>query len=274
VARQPRIQVAGGVYHVFSRGNARQAVFDDALDRRRFLEILERAAALYGWTVLGYCLMGNHYHLVVRIAEPNLARGMRYLNGRYAQWRNRRYGRVGHVFQGRYGAVVIQRGDVLRRVLRYVARNPVEAGLVERAVDWPWSSHRAVVGLVAPGLVAVSVVLAEFGDDRVSARQAYVQLVNGETEDAPVGHPVVIGDDDFTRAHLALIEPCAAYPAGTQRPLPPPLASFGSFESAELLVEAWRAGYTIRELAEHLGCGVATVHRRLRAASAGGPVRA
>jgi putative transposase len=108
VVRPPRIEQAGGVFHVVARGNERALVFRDDRDRERFLEILGGVAGRYRWRVLAYCLMGNHFHLLVMTLEPTLARGMRQLKGVYAQWFNRRHRRVGHLFQGRYKAVTVQ----------------------------------------------------------------------------------------------------------------------------------------------------------------------
>jgi len=145
VVRPPRIEHAGGVFHVVARGNERALVFRDDRDRERerFLEILEAVADRYRWRVLAYCLMGNHFHLLVMTLEPTLARGTRQLNGVYAQWVNRRQRRVGHLFQGRYKAVSVQTDAHLRRTVRYVIRNPIRAGLSSRPEQWRWTSHHA-----------------------------------------------------------------------------------------------------------------------------------
>lgn len=257
--------MAGGVYHVTSRGNAGQMIYLDDVDRTRFLELLAAAADRHSWRVLAYCEMGNHYHLAILTELANLARGMRDLNGGYAQWHNRRHRRYGHLLQGRYGAKLVQDGLQLRAVLRYMARNPVRAGLVNRAADWEWSSHPAMCGLRPPGLVAVDLVLAEFHELRAPARRAYIELVEGEEGLEIAPHPLLLGDEEFVSRHLELVPPCPEFPRAHVRPKPTSLETLRSVDDVDALVAAHRAGHSMRELAAHLACGVTTVHRRIRA---------
>ena len=163
MSRPPRIEVANGIYHVVARGNERRLIFVDDIDRERFLELLGGVAERYRWLVLSYCLMGNHYHVLVQTIGPNLARGMRQLNGVYAQWFNRRHVRVGHLFEGRYKAVLVQEGEHFERALRYVVRNPVRAGLTRCVDEWRWTSHGAMVGAAREGVVPVVEVLSAPG---------------------------------------------------------------------------------------------------------------
>jgi REP element-mobilizing transposase RayT len=142
--------VAGGIYHVNSRGNARQTIFLDDLDNLEFLRLLATAVVRAGFICHSYCLIPNHYHLLLETPEPNLDQGMRLLNRRYAHRFNQRYERVGHVFQGPYRAELLQRDAHLLEVCRYIALNPVRAGLCEDPADWPWSSYSALAGLVEP----------------------------------------------------------------------------------------------------------------------------
>ena len=146
----PRLQIADGLYHITARGNARADIFRDELDYPEFLRFFATVVAGYSWLCHSYCLIPNHYHLLVETPEPNLAAGMHALNGRYARWFNRRHDRDGHVFQGPYGAVLIEDDDHLLEVCRYIALNPVRAGLVETPGDWPWSSYGALAGLAEP----------------------------------------------------------------------------------------------------------------------------
>jgi len=144
--RKPRTELAGGVHHVFARGNNRQLIYFDDADRSSYLAMLARAIASRQWRCLAFCLMDNHMHLLIETPLPNLAAGMQWLHGRFAEQFNARHGRSGHVFQGRYGSVLLQTESHLWTVVAYMARNPVAAGLCARPADWPWSSHRAVVG--------------------------------------------------------------------------------------------------------------------------------
>lgn len=148
MSRPLRIQFPGALYHVTSRGNRRSMIFVDDEDRALFLRILAQAMDRFDAQVLAYCLMGNHYHLVLHTRSGNLALVMRHINGVYSQAHNRRHGLVGHVFQGRFKAIFVDRDAYLMTLCRYVERNPVAAGLVAEAGDWPWSSYRAHAGLV------------------------------------------------------------------------------------------------------------------------------
>ena len=147
MARPLRVHIPGVLYHVMSRGNARQQIFLDADDYARFLTRLTVTSARFGVRCRAYCLMVTHFHLLL---EPNLfplSRMMQQLNSSYSQSFNRRHERVGHVLQGRFKSPMIDGDDYVRRVLRYIALNPVRAGLVAHPAEWPWSSYRATAGL-------------------------------------------------------------------------------------------------------------------------------
>lgn len=266
MSRPPRIEVAGGVYHVVARGNERRSVFRDDADRARFLEVLGRVGRRYRWRVLSFCLMGNHYHLLVRIECPNLAAGMRQLNGVYAQGFNRRHGRVGHLFQGRYKAVLVQTDGHLLSAVRYIVRNPLRAGLSTRVDGWRWTSHAQTVSLSAKGVVAVADVLSYLAADARAARRRYLELVSGEAEAPGRAHPLIDGDDAFIERHLAAIDSDPEYPRAQVRPRRVPLAELVSSRDDPAAIARAHSehGYSMRELATHLGCGVTTIHRRIR----------
>ena len=163
MARPLRLEFEGALYHVMSRGNAREDIFLDDGDRTAFLANLGRVAERFDWRLWAWCLMGNHYHLLVETLRPTLSRGMRQVNGIYTQAFNRRHGRVGHVLQGRYKAVLVDKDSYLLEVSRYVALNPVRAGLVAAAGEWPWSSYRTVMGkAAAPDWLVVEDLLRLF----------------------------------------------------------------------------------------------------------------
>jgi len=268
VVRPPRIEHAGGVFHVVARGNERALVFRDDRDRERFLEILGEVAVRYRWRVLAYCLMGNHFHLLVMTLDPTLARGMRQLNGVYAQWFNRRHRRVGHLFQGRYKAVSVQTDVHLRRAVRYVIRNPIRAGLSSRPGQWRWTSHHATVGSTAVGMVAVDELLACFADERVEALRRYETMVESLEEPPPARHPLVAGDDVFVVERLSCVPRDPEFTRAMVRPPRPTLESLvGSVDDREAIAAAHIGhGYSLRQIATHLGCSVTTVHRRVHAA--------
>jgi REP element-mobilizing transposase RayT len=137
--RRARSVLPDGIYHVTGRGVARTAIFRDQVDYEEFRNHLSRVCDRHGWTMHAYCLMPNHYHLIVQATREDLSRGMHRLNGRYAQRFNRRYDRCGHLFQNRFSSYVIASERHFERALTYVRANPVEAGLCARIGDWPWA---------------------------------------------------------------------------------------------------------------------------------------
>ncbi|MDP8911427.1 MAG: transposase [Actinomycetota bacterium] len=153
-------------------------LFRDPLDFDAFLHILERTFRQFGWRCYAFSLMPNHYHLLIETPEPNRGKGMRHLNGSYAQRFNTRYDGSGHVFQGPYLAVPLERESHLLEVCRYIVLNPVRAGICRRPGDWPWSSYRPTAGLAPPtGLVSAGDVLALFHSDDGRAKAAYRAFV-------------------------------------------------------------------------------------------------
>ncbi|MBW2397556.1 MAG: transposase [Deltaproteobacteria bacterium] len=178
MARPLRLQFPGAVYHLTARGNARQAIFLDDEDRCRFLSLLGSEVRQQGWVCHAYCLMGNHYHLLIETPRGNLTMGMRRLNGTYSQSVNRRHKRVGHLFQGRYHSVVVDREPYLLELCRYIVLNPVRAGFARAVRDWAWSSYRATAGQASPEeWLETDWLLAQFGADRKTARGAYRRFV-------------------------------------------------------------------------------------------------
>ena len=138
MSRPLRIEFPGAVYHVTSRGNAGRQVFSDADDGARFMGLLEREIAQQRWLCHGFCLMPDHYHLLLETPEPNLGRGMARLNMSSSQWFNRRHHAPGHLFQGRYRAILVEKGDALMALVRHVVLNPQRRGLVNHAALWRW----------------------------------------------------------------------------------------------------------------------------------------
>ena len=178
VARPHREEVEDGIFHVYARGNAKQPVYLDDGDRLTYLRLLGAAVMKRSWRCMAYCLMENHVHLLVETPKANLASGMQWLHGLYARTFNERHGRVGHLFQGRYGAVRLTGDAQLWAVLRYIALNPVEAGLCAEPAEWRWGSYAAIHGGRPPWL-DVERVLAFLSAAGGDARSRYVDLVEG-----------------------------------------------------------------------------------------------
>ena len=186
---------------ISDRGNALEAIFFSDCDRSKFLEILEKIVERYGWICHAYCLMTNHYHLLVETPDANLSQGMRQLNGIYTQWINREYGRTGHVFQGRFKSILIQKENHLLEVARYVVLNPVRAGMVRNPRDWRWSSYCATAGQgEVPELPSETWLLCQFDSDIVRAIRAYRRFVR-QGYDATIWDQLqngnILGSEDF-----------------------------------------------------------------------------
>ena len=178
--RARRTFIAGGIYHVFSRGNRKAPVYLSDSDRLLFLEIVRKEKSERKWAVRDYCLMHNHYHLVVETPEPDLSAGMQRINSEYAQWFNRSYGLVGHVFQGRFHAVCVESDWHLLELSRYLALNPVRAGLCHAPALWRWSGYSETVQAAPATLVSANKVLGLFGTDIERAGAAFRTFVEGE----------------------------------------------------------------------------------------------
>lgn len=204
MARPLRIEYPGALYHVTARGNARQRIYADAQDFRAFLELLGKLSERYHWLCHAYCLMSNHYHLLLETPDGNLSVGMRQLNGIYTQTFNRRHRKVGHLFQGRYYAIVVDKDRYWLEVARYIVLNPIRARMVKAVQAYPWSSYRATAGTGAgPAWLQVEALLGQFHRQRRTAQQRYRQFVR---EGQGVAKPwtqlrgqVFLGDADFVR---------------------------------------------------------------------------
>lgn len=223
MARPLRLEFAGALYHLTARGNARAEIYRDDGDRQLFLELLAKEVAQQGWRCYAYCLMGNHYHLLIETPEGNLVSGMRRLNGVYTQAFNRRHRRVGHVFQGRYKAIVVDRDSYGLELCRYIVLNPVRAMMVKRAQDWRWSSYRTTAGFASGAdWLDVDWVLGQFGN---RAQAAYRRFVSeGVGQASPWGHlrgQIWLGGEEFLDRMEKLVhgKPVSNVPKAQRRPM-------------------------------------------------------
>jgi REP element-mobilizing transposase RayT len=254
MARPLRLEFPGALYHVTSRGNARQDIYLDDEDRRLFLDVLSEVIGRFGWVCHAYCLMGNHYHLLIETPDPNLSLGMRQLNGVYTQRFNRRHGRVGHVFQGRFKAILVERDSYLLELARYIVLNPLRAGMVRLLSHYRWSSYAATVGKTAcPDWLSTDWLLAQFAKTRAVARRRYAAFV-AEGKGLPSPWPelkgqVLLGSEAFVERMRPVLEAGAglAEVPRTQRLLHRP-----SLE--RLLSERVRADKALRDEAIRRAC--------------------
>lgn len=280
MARPLRIEYPGAVYHITSRGNEKKAIFEDDNDREEFLKTLVHVNKRYNWLCHAYCLMDNHYHLLIETPNGNLSIGMRQLNGMYTQTINKRHLRTGHLLQGRYKAILIQKDNHLLEVCRYVALNPVRAGMVENPGDWRWSSYLATAGKETPhACLTVDWILCQFDNIRSKAEKEYKQFVSRGIGDKSIWMDAkgqaILGDDEFVDSlidHLKKHKNIPDIPKSQRylnRPSLEELFTEGILQNKgirnEKIVEAVEEhGYRQREVAEHLGIFFTSVSRILR----------
>ena len=202
MARPLRIEYPGALYHATARGNARAKIFRSDKDREYFLDLLGFVINRFHWLCHAYCLMDNHYHLIIETPEGNLSKGMRQLNGIYTQKYNWKYKKTGHVFQGRYKAIIVDKDSYLLELCRYVVLNPVRANIVNQPQDWKWSSYLSTAGVTRPPLcLTIDWILGQFSQKKKRAQELCKQLVlKGMTKETPwkdLQGQIFLGDKGF-----------------------------------------------------------------------------
>jgi REP element-mobilizing transposase RayT/transposase len=275
MARPLRLEFPGGLYHVTARGDRRENIYEDDSDREAFLALVARVCDRFHWRCHAYCLMTNHYHLIVETPVANLSNGMRQLNGVYTQQFNRRYKRVGHVFQGRYKAIIVDKDSYLLGLSRYVVLNPVRAKMIKNVKAWPWSSYRSMVGVAtAPDWLETDFVLSQFGKQRKRAQQRYAEFVRQGVGQASIWSQlqaqVFLGSEPFVKKMQAKLERKVSdieIPKVQRRSAPMPLDAYEKqFKTrGQVMYEAYRSGhYTMKALADYFGVHYATVSRAVK----------
>jgi REP element-mobilizing transposase RayT len=291
MSRPLRLQFPGALYHITSRGDGREPIFLDDSDRTTFLAIMAQVCERYDWVCRSYCLMTNHYHLLIETRAATLARGMRQLNGVYTQQFNRVHRRVGHVYQGRYSAILVQQERHLLEVMRYIVLNPVRARMVVTADAWAWSSYRATVGLVSsPSWLQTDGIAAIFGGGEDGRRQ-FVEFVH-DGVGAPscwrhLRNQIYLGDSVFVstaQAHIEIDAPgLSEIPVFQRCSDPAPNARWNAqslkdpglearhqtdrLERNRAIIDSFASGrFTMRAIGEHFGLHYSSVSRIVSAA--------
>jgi REP element-mobilizing transposase RayT len=275
MARPLRLEFAGALYHVTARGDRREPIYTDEADRHGWLDVLGEVCGRFNWVVHAYCQMTNHYHLLVETADGNLSKGMRQLNGLYTQRFNRRHSLVGHLFQGRYKAILVQKENYLLELSRYVVLNPVRAGMVGDALDWPWSSFGATIGkqTESPDWLDTEWMLSLFGGERGAAATAYARFVceggNGRNPWRQVQHQMFLGDEAFVGRFQGAetAERLRDVSLAQRRSVAKPLETYRTVysERNEAMARAYLSGaYTMREIGDFFGVHYMTVSRAVR----------
>jgi REP element-mobilizing transposase RayT len=277
MSRPLRIELSGGVYHVTSRGDGRQAIYWSDEDRESWLRLLGEVCRRFNWVCHAWCQMTNHYHLVIETPEGNLAQSMRQLNGVHTQTFNRTHKRVGHVFQGRYKAILVEKDSYLLELARYVVLNPVRAGMVGDVGDWPWSSYLSMVGAApSPEWLQTDWILGQFGERRDKARLGYRDFVRAGVGLASVWDglqgQIFLGSPAFVarmQGNLAPDQNLNEVPRAQRRPLSKPLAMYVSDHPGEPhtgMALAYLSGdYSMSAVAQAFGVHYATVSRAVKA---------
>lgn len=275
MARPLRIEFQGALYHVTARGDRREPIYEDGEDREVFLSTLAAVIRDMNWLCHGYCLMTNHYHLLIETPDGNLSKGMRQLNGVFTQASNRRHRRCGHLFQGRFKGILVDKDAYLLELTRYVVLNPVRARMVHQPADWPWSSYRAMVGRAdSPSWLETDALLAQFSDQITEARARYAQFVaEGLDVASPWEHlkgQIYLGDEEFVKrmqANLELVRTDVNIPKRRRRLPAPSLEQLASqyVDRNQAIHAAYRTGqYSYQEIGDYFGLHFTTVGQIVR----------
>ncbi len=241
--RKHRIQFPGAFFHVMSRGTAKADIFLDDSDRNCFLDILSEVVERCSWVCHSYCLMNNHYHILIETPMGNLSQGMHLLNTFYCKRFNEKYGRVGHLLQGRFTSFLIEDDGYFMSVCRYTSLNPVLSGLCAHPENWQWSSYGPTAGLCsAPDFLETSYILRFFDNDTNRAREAYIRFVlEGMSSDTSA--------TPWKKASLQSL-----FPKG-----------MGKLERNFAIRKAFlEHGYTAKEIASHLNLDLSTIYRIIK----------
>lgn len=275
MSRPLLLEFAGALYHVTSRGDRRDDIYECDEDRVKFLSLLGDVCESFNWVCHAYCLMDNHYHLLIETPDANLSKGMRQLNGVYTQVFNRQHDRVGHVFQGRYKAIHVERESYLLELARNIVLNPVRAGMVRQAQDWPWSSYRITIGREQPQpWLDTEWLLAAFAKRKATAIKRYKQFVaEGKGVPSPwtiLPNQVFLGNDVFVETMQKMIDgekELSEIPCSQRRLKPLELSEYENQAASrnEAIFNAYRSGgYTQKEIGDYFGLHYARISRIIK----------
>lgn len=279
MARPLRIEYDGAVYHVTARGNERKPIFKDETDYKTFLDTLQRTNRRYNFICHAWCFMSNHYHLIIETPDGNLSKGMRQINGLYTQSFNRRHKRAGHVFQGRYKAILIQKESHLLETCRYVVLNPVRAKMVKNSGQYKWSSYRATAGMEKPHpCLTTDWITGQFATRRRAAQRKYRDFVAAGVAKEKIWKDLrgqsLLGEEDFAEGLINYVkgyEEIKEIPKSQRYLSRPLLKSLFKNAAAKNMIKnrakdaVIKYGYSQKEVADHLGVHYSTVSRTVNA---------
>lgn len=254
--RQHRIKAPDTIFHITARGNAQQEIFTSSFENRLFLRLLGRVINEHGWSCHAYCLMVNHYHLVLEISKENLSEGMHELNQRYAVMFNNLHDRIGHVFQSRFFSRIVTSDNYMMELVRYILMNPVRAGLVEHPGSWPWNCYGEFLSAVpVQGMINRDLTLSLFSGDVHLAEAAFAEYIEAACDKAFPWEAVREFLDGKT-------EKCVIRNSLSN------IFSNPERQRNDQIAEAYYSnGYKLKEIAAFLGMSVSGVHKVLRPGS-------
>ena len=264
------------LHHVTSRGDRREDIYLNNADRQSWLDLLGKICVRYNWLCHTYCAMDNHFHIIIETVDGNLSAGMRQLNGVYTQWHNRTHDRVGHVFHGRFKAIILQREAYLLELARYVVLNPVRAGICQMPEQWLWSSYLAVVGQAhRPNWLHTEWLLSQFGGQSATAVAAYIDHVRAGVDLPSVWDALqdqlYLGDDEFADKSRQVLSDRllndSEIPRLQRRARAAPLPVFAAMpDRNRAIVKAYATGkYSQKEIASAFDLHYASVSRIVKA---------
>ncbi|MEN8177701.1 MAG: transposase [Pseudomonadota bacterium] len=275
MARPLRIEFAGALYHVTARGDRQEDIFLTDKDRQDFLSILEQVVERFNWLIHAYCLMDNHYHLLVETPDSNLSKGMRQLNGVFTQTQNRNNNQVGHVFQGRFKAILVQKETYQLELARYIVLNPVRARMARSAKDWPWSSYRSTAGLrQSPEWLTNEWLLSAFGKRKSLSQKKYRKFISsGKNQPSPWEHlrnQIFLGSETYvTELHkkMAVDEELSEIPRSEKRKPTESLdyyANNARNRNGAISVSYASGDYSMKQIGDYYGLHYSTISRIIK----------
>lgn len=264
MSRPLRLEFPNALYHITSRGDRREDIYEDDIDRNQFLDVFASVIDRFNWVCYAYCLMGNHYHLLLQTPDGNLSKGMRQLNGVYTQAYNRRHKVAGHLFQGRYKSILVDQDAYLLELSRYVVLNPVKAKIVQQVGQWKWSSYRAMTGeSQSPDWLSSDYLLLLFSARRRAAMKNYKEFVQAGLQNEPIWtqlrNQIYLGSPDFVdkvQKNLSGRNEDIQIPRAQKRPIAKTLREYEKLAVSrdEAIVLAYDSGgYSYQELGDHFG---------------------
>ncbi len=275
MSRPLRLEFPDALYHITSRGDRREDIYEDDPDRETFLTVFESVVSRFNWRCYAYCLMGNHYHLLVQTPDGNLSKGMRQLNGVYTQAYNRRHHKTGHLFQGRYKAILVDKDAYLLELSRYIVLNPVKANMVKQVDAWHWSSYRSMTGRVSsPEWLSGDYLLAQFDRNRNRAIKQYKSFVKAGIKHGPIWGQITnqmyLGNSAFiekAQAHLSDRQADLQIPKVQKRAKTKPITYYEKAAASrnDAILNAYASGaYSYQELGDYFGLHFTTIGKVIR----------